>query len=433
MQAFPRRYVAILLLAVLATLVVARGVVPAMSAVGSDFPSYLTAARIVADRGSVERLYDIPWFQEQMRRYRIGEPSAGKFSPFPPPTALLLLPIANLEPLDALRVLTAVSVVCLVGAIALLSRILVWTLVDAAVLVLLSAPAILTTLRLGQPYILVSASCIAGYYACLRNRPWLAGACFGLFIPIKYFPLIYVAWFALRRCWQVVAGAGAVIAVVSLASVWILGWKLHAQFLGAVLGSHLVARLGMQDPFAVSFQSFDTLFRQLFVLDATANPHPLVIAPWLHGAGVLFMKTTIAAATIATLVRLGRSRGAAEATAPALGLLGIGTLLLAPATASYHLVLLWLPVALLVDFFLREGAAACAGFLVGGYTLIGFFPYPITAQFAGRGALTLLAYPRLFLLLAMFLACVRCLWRSAAAAGMPVAADLRCVTSDDAS
>ena len=122
MQAFPRRYVAMLLLAVLATLVVARGVVRAMSAVDSDFPSYLTAARIVADRGSVERLYDIPWFQEQMRGYRIGEPSAGKFSPFPPPTALLLLPIAHLEPLDALRVLTAVSVVCLVGAIALLSR-----------------------------------------------------------------------------------------------------------------------------------------------------------------------------------------------------------------------------------------------------------------------------------------------------------------------
>jgi hypothetical protein len=432
MQAFPRRYVAMLLLAVLATLVVARGVVRAMSAVDSDFPSYLTAARIVADRGSVERLYDIPWFQEQMRGYRIGEPSAGKFSPFPPPTALLLLPIAHLEPLDALRVLTAVSVVCLVGAIALLSRILVWTLVDAAVLVLLSAPAILTTLRLGQPYIVVSAFCIAGYYAYLRNRPWLAGACFGLFVPIKYFPLIYVAWFALRRCWQVAAGAGAVIAMVSLVSVWILGWKLHAQFLGAVLGSHLVARLGMQDPFAVSFQSFDTLFRQLFVLDATANPHPLVVAPWLQGAGVLFMKTTIAAGTIATLVRLGHSRGAAAATAPALGLLGIVTLLLAPATASYHLVLLWLPVALLVDFFLRERTPGCAYSVLGAYVLIAFFPYPLSAQFAGRGALTLLAYPRLFLLLAMFLACVHCLWSRAAPAATAASAGSHCVPQDDA-
>jgi hypothetical protein len=412
-QVFPARPLAILLLVALAVNLVARGIVPAMTTVGSDFPSYFTAAKIVADGGSVERLYDIPWFQQQMRYYGIGKPSAGKFSPFPPPTALLLVPLTHLKPLNALRVMTGVSVLCLIGSIVVLARILAWNAVDAALLVLLSGSAILAALRLGQPYILVSASCIVGYYAYVRDRPRLAGACFGLFTPLKYFPVVILIYFAFRKRWQVVVGGTLAILVVSLASIWVLGWKIHAQFLTSVLGNHLVARLAMQDPFTAIFQSVDTLFRRLFVYDAIANPQPLVAAPYLQAAGVLATKTGIFLVTIAVLVRLGRSCGA-RATAPSIGLLGIATLLLAPATATYHMALLWLPIGLLVGFFLRERALGHAYFVLGSYALIGFFPYRFTAPFEGRGGLSVLAYPRLFLLLAIFIACVHCLWNRAA-------------------
>jgi len=412
MQVFPNRSAAMLLLVALAVYLVARGVVPAMTTVGSDFPSYFTAAKIVADGGSVERLYDIPWFQEQMRHYQIGKPAAGKFSPQPPPMALMLVPLTRLEPLNALRVMTVVSVLCLVGSIVLLTRVLAWSALDAALLVLLSGSAILGALRLGQPYVPVSACCILGYYAYVRDRPWLAGACFGLFTPLKYFPVVILVYLAFRKRWRVVVGGTLAILLVTLVSIAVLGWKIHAQFLASVLGNHLVARLSMQDPFTASFQSFDTLFRRLFVFDATANPLPLVSAPFLQAAGVLATKTAISLVTIATLVRLARRRGA-RATAPSIGLLGIATLLLAPATATYHMVLLWLPVALLVDFFLRERAPGYAYFVLGSYTLIGFFPYRFTEPFEGRGGLSVLAYPRLFLLLAMFIACVHCLWARA--------------------
>src|SRR5580698_8146206 len=94
---------AAVVLAGLTAVLLVKGILPAMSGLNTDFPNYLTAAKIVADGGPAERLYDIPWFQEQMRRYRIGNPSEGKFAPFPPPTALLLVPLARLAPLDALR------------------------------------------------------------------------------------------------------------------------------------------------------------------------------------------------------------------------------------------------------------------------------------------------------------------------------------------
>jgi hypothetical protein len=412
---FFKQPAAIVLLAALTLILFTRGIVPGTSRIDTDFPNYLTAARIVADGGQVERLYDNSWFQAQMRHYGIGKPSEGKFAPFPPPTALLMVPLARLEPLDALRIMTGVSIVCLVCSIILLMRILSWSFVDTAVFTLLSGYALLSALRFGQPYVLVSASCILGYYLYGQRRPLLSGMCFGLFTPLKYFPIVILIYFAFRREWKVVLGGATAILAVAITSIGILGWKVHAEFLSAVLGNHLLGNLSMQVPFATSFQSFDALFRQLFIFDATSNPQPLIAAPALQGIGVLITKASILLATLATLVKLAR-RDSATATAPSIGILGILVLLLAPATATYHFVLLWLPVGLLIGYFLRERAPVCAYIILALYALIGFFPYRLTAPFEGRGGLAVLAFPRLFLLLTMFVASVYFIWHSAAPA-----------------
>src|SRR3984957_11307474 len=234
-----KRPAALLLFAALTLVLAARGIVPALSEVDTDFPNYFTAAKLVADGGNTDRLYDNGWFQDQMRRYRIGKPSEGEFKPFPPPTALLLLPLARLQPLQALRVLTGVSVLCLICSMILLAKILSWSLVESAVFVLLSGYAVTGALRLGQPYILVSLSCILGYYARLKNRPFLAGIFFGLFTPIKYLPVVFLVYFAFRKEWKVVLGGAAAILMVTAVSVGILGWKIHEDFLSSVLANHL--------------------------------------------------------------------------------------------------------------------------------------------------------------------------------------------------
>lgn len=406
---FLRRAAAIVLFIALATLLAVRGIAPALSALDADFPSYLTAAKIVADGGNAARLYDIAWFQEQLRVYGIGEPSQGKFSPFPPPSALLLVPLTPLAPLDALRVMTAVSVLGLVCSILLLMRILSWNFIDTALFVLLSGSAIHNALRFGQPYILVSLCCILGFYAYLERKPWLAGICFGLFAPIKYFPVVMLIYFAYRREWKVVLGGAIAMLAVAALSIGVLGWTVHEEFLASVLGNHLLGKLGMQDPFTASFQSFDSLFRRLFIYDALSNPQPLAALPRLQSIGVPVAKALILVTAIAALSKLAR-RGTAAAAAPSIGLLSVVALLLAPATATYHFVLLWLPVGLLIHFFLLERAPAYAYFMLGVYALIGFFPYRLSVPFEGRGGLTVLAYPRLILLLAMFLGCVYFIW-----------------------
>jgi hypothetical protein len=411
MQLFFTRPVAILLYVALSFVFVARGIVPAMSKIDTDFPNYFTAAKIVADGGDVDRLYDDLWFQGQIRRYQIGQMPGGKFSPFPPPTALLLVPLTRLEPLNALRAMTAVSILCLICSIILLSRILSWGFIDSTVFVLLSGYAVLNALRFGQPYILVALSCLLGYYARLKGRPLLAGMCFGLFSPIKYFPVVILVYFAFRKEWKVVLGGVTMILIVASASIGVLGWKIHEDFLSSVFGNHLTGNASILDPFSATYQSFDTLLRRLFVFDATANPYPLYALPRLASICLPAIKVSLLLAAIATLLRVARN--GAETTAPAIGILGILTMLLAPATATYHFVLLWLPVGLLISYLFREGAPLYAYFILGAYALIGFFPYGHAHRFEGRGGLSVLAYPRLFLLLAMFSVCIYFIWSRA--------------------
>jgi hypothetical protein len=110
----------------------------------------------------------------------------------------------------------------------------------------------------------------------------------------------------------------------------------------------------------------------------------------------------VAAAALFKLARVDPSRAAA----PSIGLLGIVLFLIAPATATYTCALLWLPISLLVNYFLVNGARTPAYFVLGIYALIGFIPYQYAYPFEGHRGLSLLAYPRLFLLLAMFVGCV---------------------------
>jgi hypothetical protein len=115
-------------------------------------------------------------------------------------------------------------------------------------------------------------------------------------------------------------------------------------------------------------------------------------------------KGSILLVAVATLVKLARG-GTSSAAAPSIGILGILLFLIAPATATYTCALLWLPVALLINYFLAKGARMPAYFILGAYALIGFIPYKYAYPFEGHGGLTVLAYPRLYLLLAMFMGC----------------------------
>jgi hypothetical protein len=396
----------VLLLAGLVAYLLLRGVIPAFTAITSDFPEYFTSAKTVRAGEDAARLYDDVWFREQTRRYGVGPPeNPGSFTPYPPPTALLLLPLTGLEPLTALRIVTALNVLCLICSMLLLSRIFAWRPIDSALFILLSGWALHNGLRFGHPYILISTFCLLGYYCYRKRMPWRAGLYLGVFVPIKYYPVIILAAFAAHRQWRVVLGGGIAVTAVALVSIDVLGWKVHQIFLLDVFLNHLSGHLIPGPRFTAAFQSFDTLFERLFIFDAARNPHPWISAPLAAPVAIVSTKGLLALAAVAALIK--RARGApARAIAPTIGILGVLVLLIAPGTGAYAFVLLWLPVALLIDYFLSAGVRVPAYLILSTYVLIGFIPYGHTYRFEGDGGLTVLAYPRLLLLLAMFIVCL---------------------------
>jgi Glycosyltransferase family 87 len=396
----------VLLLAGLAGFLVLQGVVPALTTITDDFPEYYTSAKSVREGQDAVKLYEGAWFRAQTRRYGVGPPqNPGEFTPYPPPTALLLTPLAGFKPQTALRMVTALNVVCLISSMLLLSRIFAWRLIDSALFILLSGWALRSGLRLGHPYILISTCCLLGYHFHLKRMPWPAGLCLGIFLPIKYFPLAILAGFALQRQWRVVLGGGIAAAAVVLLSIGALGWKVHQIFLFDVLLNHLAGHLVPGPRFTAIFQSFDTLFERLFILDAARNPHPWVSAPAAAAIAMVGTKGLLVLSAAAALMKLARG-ATARALAPTIGILGVLALLIAPGSGTYAFVLLWLPVALLVDHFLSVHARVPAYLILATYVLIGFIPYGHTYPFEGDGGLTVLAYPRLLLLLAMFVVCI---------------------------
>ncbi|MGO9933284.1 MAG: glycosyltransferase family 87 protein [Steroidobacteraceae bacterium] len=396
----------VLLLAGLVSLLFLRGVIPAVTAITDDFPEYFTSAKSVRDGYDAVQLYDGAWFREQTHRYEVGHAqNPGQFTPYPPPTALLLTPLTDFKPLTALRIVTALNLVCLICSMLLLSRIFAWRLMDSALFILLSGCGLLSGLRFGHPYILISTFCLLGYYLYLKRMPLLAGLCLGVFVPIKYYPLIVLAGFLLHRQWRVLLGGGIAMAAVALVSVGVLGWKVHQIFLFDVLLNHLTGHLIPGPRFTAVFQSFDTLFERLFILDPARNPHPWLSAPQAATIAIVITKGLLVLAAVAALIHLLRGRSV-RAIEPTIGILAVLVLLIAPGSGTYAFVLLWLPVALLIDYFLSARARVPAYLILSTYVLIGFIPYGHAYPFEGHGGLTVLAFPRLFLLLAMFVVCI---------------------------
>jgi hypothetical protein len=224
-------------------------------------------------------------------------------------------------------------------------------------------------------------------------------------MPAKYFPLVLVVWLVWERQWKSAAIAALTAAGLTLLSVAVMGTGAFERFIVTVLPDHLQSRYSLQNPYATAFQSWDSLLMRLFVRDPAENPAALLDARWIY----VVAKTVILLGGAALVVREGvrllrtKTRDSGEAL---LALLAIAALLFAPGTATYHFVLLWLPLGLLWKLTAQQPVVL--GLLFACYALIGWIPYSWLTPFEkAGGALAVLAYPRLLLMTVMFITTLR--------------------------
>lgn len=373
-----------------------------MTRVDTDFPNYYTSAKILIEGKDVSRIYDDNWFQGTILQYGMNQ--LGKFSPYPPVTSFVMTPLAFLSPINALRVWTVINIGLLALGIGLLTEITGKSWLWSTLLFLLSGHALINNFRFGQFYLVLTVLILSGYRYWRKGEHTISGCLFGLGAAIKYFPILFFLEFLARREWKILIAGGATVVLVTFVGFLLLGKNVYHEFFFRVLGPHLTGNI--QDPFTFTFQSWNSLFKRLFIYHSTENPNPLIRVSSLYSVALWSVYCSVLSLLAAAYYKLG-NRSKVEAPELQFALLGITGLLLLPASATYHFLLLILPVAL---FLRSEKWTSQQKGLAFLYGIIGFIPYSLLGRFDTDGIFAILAYPRLILMSALFAVTIAIAW-----------------------
>ncbi|MBI4428020.1 MAG: DUF2029 domain-containing protein [Ignavibacteriales bacterium] len=372
-----------------------RGIIPGFTKIDSDFPNYYVSSKLLIDGGGTDSLYEDKWFQKQIDAQ--GMHQEGKFSPFPPPTVFLFIPFAWLPPLAALQVWTVINILLLAVSIWLISQITRWDWIWSSCFLLGSGHAIINNFRLGQFYLVITFLTLAAYVLTSKERNFLAGFLLGIGAAFKYFPAIFLPAYKEGRYRNAIIACVISIVAVYLLSIAILGASVHQQFFSSVFVHHLSGDI--QNPFSFVFQSWNGLLNRFFVFDSQLNPSPMIDAPLFSKLILYVIYGTVALSTVYAFFKL-RDAAHIDEFAAEFALLGITALTLLPASATYHYLLLALPVALLLTISTPWSFEQKA--ILTLYFLIGFIPYGLLGEFETRGLLAVLAFPRLLCMTLIF-------------------------------
>lgn len=393
------RKIQYLLLVLLSIFTIKMGVIPAWNSINSDFPNYYVSAKLLTESADFKRIYDDSWFNAKIRENGIVQ--QGKFSPFPPATAFVLLPLTPFSPLTAKRIWTICNIFLLGANIWLLKKIAGWQLISSAIFLLLSGIGLINNFRFGQLYLLLLFVILLSYVCVLQRRQTAAGMLLGLGAAVKYVPVVYLVGFAVNRKWLTFFAGVLALVGVTVIEIIVFGSDVYRYFFAEVLLPHLDGRISAQDPYAIAFQSWNTFFRHVFLADAASNPVPLI--GWPAGYRIAKMLVTFAITALSgySMWQLHRTNHP-NRRALDFAIIGIAAMLLLPATATYHFLLLAFPVALLLSHLCNESAFSAKSLIFGSYAAIGFVTLIPFTKWQYSGWEILLAFPRLWLMTFLF-------------------------------
>jgi len=387
-----------------------RGIRSGWAVVNSDFANYYVAAQLVVQGKPMDKLYDNDWFQEQIKANGIN--TRGKFAPFPPITAWMLVPLSSASPLQAQRILLIINVLLVGISVWLLQHMFHFPWRVAAILVLGAGQGFSNNVAFGQVYWIVAFSILLALYLEQRGLGWAAGILLGIWTAIKYIPVVFIFGFLLlaikeytsgqtmkMRSLRSTAGAGLVtVGILIFAQYVFFGSEVMQTFLREAFLPHLDGKLSGQGEYSLPFQSWDGLLRHWFVPDPDYNPNPYFSWP----AGRWVIKIVLLSGVVFSMaVAFYRLRSSSNFYYVALTLPILGAMVLLPATATYHFILLVVPVALLTSQYKWFDKKWCATVFII-YVAIGFLP--LSFFFEASSDLGIwIAYPRVWLITALYI------------------------------
>jgi hypothetical protein len=255
---------------------------------------------------------------------------------------------------------------------------------------------------LGQFYLILLTLILLGYIQFLKTDNYSTGIILAIGAAVKYFPLIFIPAMLIKRKWKALNSMLGSFIIINVIACVILGMDTYLQFFRQVIFSHMNGELSRQSNYAISFQSWNSFLRNIFIYDRLENTSPLINSIAAFNITRTIVYLFFWAAAIIVLYRLRKSKDIAVYSIIVFSLL---VFVLSPASASYHLLLITFPVVLLLYMSKEDYPVYCLLFIVL-YSLAGFSPVLLGKMNRATFGIFMM-YERLWLVLVLFITAVK--------------------------
>ncbi len=336
---------------------------------GIDFLPYHVAGRLLA-AGDVQAITDFAEtggfmantgpFLDAFRRHFFADTPVGTRWIYLPAYIWIFRPLAGLEFHAAARVWLTVNI-----ALALLCVGLLWSARPwrgdqrlngwrAAWIVFmgLAFQPVLDNMWHGNISALIFACFCLSYWLLRRDRPFLAGLALGLIVPLKFYPGLFVLYFAWRRNWSFVAGTAISSAALLVLSILTVGWAgnlAYFQMIWAELRSGGIP--------AFNNQSIAGFLLHAFTQGDVNGWQNVSVPVWLTILRLALVLTLIGAVVWALRRRPEGTADASSVQDLDLALVISVMLLASPITWYHYYIWLLFPLIVMFDAFLSAAAA----------------------------------------------------------------------------
>jgi hypothetical protein len=363
-----------------------RSFVPAWQTLQSEFPNYYLAAQLYRHNIPLDRVYEWTWFQRQNDHWGVRN-GIVSFAPNPPTLILASVPLTALQPLAAKRLWLILSLVFLALSLAILRQVTVLRWRRLLLVSLLCLLPLHVDFLYARHYVLILFLICAAYHAAWSGRHGASGTIWSAAAAMKLFPAVVLILFFRNRNRRALVGFLIGLVVLVSVSVMMFGAEVHRVFFREVLSQ--TSRGDWLGPYALSQNSFATLWSHLFLFEPELNPSPLVNSPLLYASVQAITVTVLLCVFLWFFGNERMPRAAALQWAALIPLM----LLLGTTTAPDYWCLLIFSVIVAIDALLANGNSGNALVLL---ILYGAACAPVPAKISSSFPTRLVATVALF-------------------------------------
>lgn len=372
-----------------------KGIIPAFKNICSDFPNYYTASRLAIEKKQID-FYNDSSFNTQINNYGIDV--KGKFSPFPPPTIFIMMPLYKFSPVSAKRIFTVINLLLLFPSAWFISKASGIYFIEGLNLVLLSGINLANNFLLGQVYLFLLATMFLSYNFFKQKKYIPAGILTGIFAAIKYFPVLFLFPFSYTDSRKPILAFTFSFLFISAAVIPFIGIEVYYSFL-KIPFQHLNGALSGQSAFSEKFQSWNAFFRNIFIYDKNLNPFPLLNSAFLFNLFRIIVPAILISAGVVVYRKTKNILSKIELLFCIPCLMALSVL---PASATYHYILLLFPLAFLIQWLTAFKMYNKMIILLLMFAVIGFVPSALDFIYQAKQPYFIFKFHRLFLVTAFY-------------------------------